>query len=337
MSFNNTFLRAARGEVTDYTPVWFMRQAGRSLPGYRELRKKYDVLTLTQTPDLAAQVSLEPINLLKVDAAILFADIMLLPIAMGIDVKIVESVGPVIDSPINTKADLAKLRPFEPPKVDFLAQTIKLLRNDLQVPLIGFAAAPFTLASYLIEGQPTRKWLKTKRFMFEQPEAWEALMTTLTDATIEYLKVQVAAGAQAIQIFDSWVGCLAAEDYRQAVLPHTQRIFKALGELDIPRLHFGTDTAAMLTDFANVEAEVIGLDWRIDFAAARTLLPHKVLQGNLDPVAVVAGPKVFQPRVDQMFAGMTEHRNHIFNLGHGVMPETNDQHLRELVEYVHGK
>ena len=337
MSFNDTFLRAARGEVTEYTPVWFMRQAGRSLPGYRALRKKYDVLTLTQTPELAAQVSLEPIDLLGVDAAILFADIMLLPIAMGVQVKIVDNVGPVIDNPINSPADLAKLELFEPPKVEFLAETVRLLRNDLRVPLIGFAAAPFTLASYLIEGQPTRKWHKTKRFMLEQPEAWQKLMTILSEATIAYLKVQVAAGAQAVQLFDSWVGCLAASDYRRYVLPYTQRIFAGIAEAGVPRLHFGTDTSGMLADFGSVDAEVIGLDWRIDLGNARQQLPEKVLQGNLDPVVVLAGREIIQRRVDEMLTSLGNRDKYIFNLGHGVLPETNDQDLKFLVEYVHGK
>lgn len=337
MSFNDTFLRAARGESTDYTPVWFMRQAGRSLPGYRELRKKYDVLTLTQTPELAAQVSLEPIDLLGVDAAILFADIMLLPIAMGVDVKIVDSVGPVIDDPINTPADLTKLLPFASPNIAFLAETIRILRGELKVPLIGFSAAPFTLASYLIEGQPTRKWLKTKRFMLEQPQAWDKLMTILSEATIQYLKVQIEAGAQAVQLFDSWVGCLAASDYRHYVQPYTQQILTGIADADVPRLHFGTDTSGMLADFGGVDAEVIGLDWRIDLGNARQQLPEKVLQGNLDPVAALAGQKVIRQKVDEMFTSLASREKYIFNLGHGVMPETNDRDLKFLVEYVHGK
>lgn len=335
--FNDTFLRAARGETTSYTPVWFMRQAGRSLPGYRALRQKYDVLTLTQTPELAAQVSLEPIELLDVDAAILFADIMLLPIAMGVEVKIVDSVGPVIDEPINTPADISKLQAFTPDKVEFLAETIRLLRNDLKAPLIGFSAAPFTLASYLLEGKPTRAWLKTKRFMYQEPRAWDALMTTLSEAIIAYLKVQITAGAQAVQLFDSWVGCVSASDYRQFVRPYTQRIFEALAAAGVPRLHFGTDTAGMLTDFGSVDAEVIGLDWRIDLHTARQQLPHKVLQGNLDPVAALGGRELLRRKVDEMFASLGSRDRYIFNLGHGVLPETRDQDLKFLVEYVHGK
>lgn len=334
---NDTFLRACRREATDYVPVWFMRQAGRSLPGYRKLREKYGVLELTNTPELAAQVSIEPVKLLDVDAAILFADIMLLPIAMGMDVRIVDAVGPMIDDPIETPADIAKLKPFEPQRIEFLRQTIKILRRELNVPVIGFAGAPFTLASYLIEGQPTRRWQKTKRFMFERPEAWDRLMNTLSDACIGYLKAQITAGAQAVQLFDSWVGTLSAADYRTYVLPYVQRIFTALGDTGVPRIHFGTDTGSMLEDFANVDAEVIGIDWRVDLSRARKLLPDKALQGNLDPVTLLANSDVIHSRVDGLFAELPDRRGWIFNLGHGVPPEADDKVIKELVAYVHGK
>ena len=221
----SNFLAACRGERVEQIPVWFMRQAGRSLPGYRKLRERYGVLELTQTPELAAQVSLEPIERLGVDAAILFADIMLLPIAMGVGVEIVEGVGPVIAKPIATKEDIANLELFSSEKIAYLQETIRLLRAQLTVPLIGFAGAPFTLASYLIEGRPTRDWLKTKRFMLEQPETWEQLMEILSSGIIEYLKTQITAGAEAVQLFDSWIGCLAPAQYRAQVLPHVQRIF----------------------------------------------------------------------------------------------------------------
>jgi len=335
--FNDTFLRACRGEATDYTPVWFMRQAGRSLPGYRKIREKYGVLELTQTPELAAQVSLEPIDLLGVDAAILFADIMLLPMAMGVDVRIVDAVGPVIDQSINTPADVARLQAFTPDRIEYLQQTIKILRGELKVPLIGFAGAPFTLASYLIEGQPTRQWQKTKRFMFEEPEAWDQLMSVLSDGVIGYLQTQVSAGAQALQIFDSWIGALSAADYRRYVLPHMQRIFSSLKATGVPRIHFGTDTAGMLEDFGSVEAEVIGLDWRMDLGRARQLLPGKALQGNLDPITLLAGQDVIERRVDELFASMQDRRGWIFNLGHGMPPEADDTKVKQLVEYVHGK
>lgn len=334
---NDSFLKACYGEPTDHIPVWFMRQAGRSLPGYREIRKKYDVLTLTQTPELAAKVSLEPIERLGVDAAILFADIMLLPIAMGSEVKIVDSVGPIVSNPITNKTDITKLRPFEPSNVAYLQETIKLLRRELKVPLIGFSGAPFTLASYLIEGEPTRRWLKTKRFMFEQPESWNLLMSTLSDAIVEYLSVQVDAGAQAVQLFDSWVGCLAPDDYRQYVLPHMQKIFAELKDKNVPRIHFGTDTAGLLESFADVDCEVVGLDWRVNLTKVRPSLGGKSVQGNLDPVVLLADQATIHAKVDQLIDSLDDRNGFIFNFGHGVLPETDDTKLRELVEYIHAK
>ena len=335
---NDTFLKACRGEKTDYTPVWFMRQAGRSLPGYRELRKKYGVLELTQTPELAAQVSMEPVTRLGVDAAILFADIMLLPLALGVDLKIVDSVGPIIANPIHTPKDIDLIEAFDPAKVAYLQQTIKILRTELHVPLIGFGAAPFTLASYLIEGEPTRKWQKTKRFMFEETTAWNKLMEKLTTATIGYLQAQIDAGAQAIQLFDSWVGCLSAADYRIYVLPHVQRIFSALNGQGIPRIHFGTDTAGMLRDFSNVDAEVIGLDWRVDLQNAVAEIGGRAMQGNLDPIVLLSDWSTIQAKVDAILGSVPDpKKGYIFNLGHGVQPETDDRVVKKLVDYIHAK
>lgn len=335
--FNDLFLKACRSEPTERTPVWFMRQAGRSLPGYRALREKYDVLTLARTPELAAQVSMEPIGLLGVDAAILFADIMLLPLAMGVDLHIVDAVGPVIEKPIAAAKDIDALAPFDPARIAYLADTIKILRGELAVPLIGFSGAPFTLASYLIEGKPTRQWIKTKRFMMEQPEAWARLMEKLSTAIVAYLSVQIDAGAQAIQLFDSWVGCLSPSDYRAYVLPYVRRIFWALADKKVPRIHFGTDTGAMLHDFADVDCEVIGLDWRVDIAQAKNSIGGKAVQGNLDPVVLLGDEKIIKGNVDRIFASLPSRNGFIFNLGHGVLPETNDTTLKKLVEYVHGK
>lgn len=334
---NDLFLRACRGERTEKTPVWFMRQAGRSLPGYRKLRERYGVLELTQTPELAAQVSLEPVTLLGVDAAILFADIMLLPIAMGIDVKIVESVGPVIDNPIVNPEDVSRLQVFDASRIEFLQQTIKILRGELKIPLIGFAGAPFTIASYLIEGKPTRDWHKTKRFMREHPEAWMQLMDTLAVATVGYLRAQVEAGAQALQLFDSWVGCLSPSDYRAYVLPHVQKIFNGLTDLAVPRIHFGTHTAGLLTDFANVECEVVGVDWRISLAEAKNIVGAKSLQGNLDPTVLLAPWTAVQTEVDRIMSEIDPKQGYIFNLGHGVLPQTDDTQIKKLVDYVHTK
>lgn len=336
-AFNDSFLKACRSEPTDHTPVWFMRQAGRSLPGYRALREKYDVLTLARTPELAAQVSTEPVGLLGVDAAILFADIMLLPLALGVDLKIVDSVGPVIDRPIASLEDVEALPPLDPARIEYLAQTIRILRGGLAVPVIGFSGAPFTLASYLIEGRPTRQWIKTKLFMLEQPEAWAALMAKLSDGIVAYLSVQVAAGVQAVQLFDSWVGCLAPSDYRAYVLPHVQRIFSSLAARNVPRIHFGTDTGAMLRDFSSVDCEVIGLDWRVDIAQAKAQVGAKAIQGNLDPAVLLGDERTVRQNVDRMFGALPSRNGFIFNLGHGVLPETDDRTLKRLVDYVHGK
>ncbi|TSC69067.1 MAG: uroporphyrinogen decarboxylase [Parcubacteria group bacterium Gr01-1014_56] len=334
---DSIFLKACRGERVERIPVWFMRQAGRSLPGYRKLRETHDVLSLTQTPELAAEVSMEPVELLGVDAAILFADIMLLPIAMGVDVKIVERVGPVIDDPIDTPDKVLRLQAFAPNQIDYLQETIRILRNKLSVPLIGFSGAPFTLASYLIEGEPSRTWLKTKRFMLEHPESWEQLMSTLSEGIIEYLRTQIRAGAQAVQIFDSWVGALSPKQYRAQVLPHMQHIFASLKNEKVPRLHFGTNTAGILDDFSNVDCEVIGVDWRVSLGEVKKRIGSKSLQGNLDPAVLLAPWETLTQTVDHMLAEINPKKGYIFNLGHGMPPQADNAVVKKLVEYVHSK
>jgi uroporphyrinogen decarboxylase len=334
---DSVFLKACRGEVVERTPVWFMRQAGRSLPGYKKMRETHDVLALTQTPDLAAQVSLEPVELLGVDAAILFADIMLLPIAMGIGVKLVEGIGPVIDEPLDTPEKILQLTRFSPENIAYLQETIALLRTKLSVPLIGFSGAPFTLASYLIEGKPSRTWLKTKRFMLEYPEAWDTLMSLLSDGVVEYLRMQIRSGVQAVQLFDSWVGCLSPMQYRSFVLPHVQRIFASLKDENVPRLHFGTDTAGILSDFSNVDCEVIGVDWRMSLGAAKKQIGSKSLQGNLDPAVLLAPWETVTQTVDALLADINPKQGYIFNLGHGMLAEADDAVVKKLVEYVHAK
>jgi uroporphyrinogen decarboxylase len=333
---NDLFLRACRGERVERIPVWFMRQAGRSLPQYQELRKTYDVLTLTQTPALAAQVALEAVTYLGVDAAILFADIMLLPIAMGVGVRI-ESSGPVIDEPIDTPEKIARLEVFLPEKVQFLQETIKILREKLEVPLIGFSGAPFTLASYLIEGKPTRTWVKTKHFMLKHPDAWHELMSILSEAIIAYLKTQIAAGVQAVQLFDSWVGCLSPEQYEQYVLPHVQHIFTALKDQGVPRLHFATSSAGILDLFSNVDCEVIGVDWRISLKDATSHIGTKAIQGNLDPVALFGPWDVVKKTVDTMLSSIDSKKGYIFNLGHAMMLDADDAVVKKLIDYVHSK
>jgi uroporphyrinogen decarboxylase len=338
MNMNDSnFIKACRGEVVDQIPVWFMRQAGRSLPGYRKLRETYGVLELTNTSELAAQVSMEPIELLGVDAAILFADIMLLPIALGVNVKIVDSVGPIIDEPIDTPDKINRLQPFTPDKIAFLAETIRILRAELRVPVIGFSGAPFTLASYLIEGKPSRTWQKTKRFMLEEPEAWHRLMSILADATVQYLQVQIRAGANAVQLFDSWVGCLSPQQYRTYVQPHVRHIFASLKSADVPRLHFATNTAGMLTEFADVDCDVVGVDWRMSLTYARERIGSKTLQGNLDPAMVLTPWNEISKTIDSMVSEIDAKKGYIFNLGHGVLPESDDAVLRKIVSYVHEK
>ena len=331
------FLKACRGEAVERIPVWFMRQAGRSLPGYRAMREKYSVLEVTQNPELAAQVSIEPVNLLGVDAAILFADIMLLPIAMGIKLQIVDSVGPVIDKAFDDTEDIARLLPFEKQNVGFLAETIEQITSHVSVPVIGFSGAPFTLASYLIEGKPSRTWQKTKRFMLENPEGWHTLMATLSDAIIEYLKVQIEAGASAVQLFDSWVGCLSPAQYEIFVLPHVAHIFNGLQDQQVPRLHFGTNTAGILDLFSSVDCEVIGVDWRVRLKSAQKIIGNKSLQGNLDPAVLLGSWETLKKTVDLQLTEIDSKKGYIFNLGHGMPPEANDAMIRRLVEYVHTK
>ena len=318
-------------------PVWFMRQAGRSLPGYRKLRAKHSLLKLVQSPELAAQVSMEPIELLGVDAAILFADIMLLPIAMGIEVRMVDGIGPVIDAPIDRAEKVSQLEPFDAERVEYLNETIRILRSKLSVPLIGFSGAPFTLASYLIEGKSSRSWTKTRRFMTEHPESWKKLMSALSVGIIKYLEMQISAGAQAVQLFDSWVGCLSPEEYRTYVLPHVQRIFTALKKTGVPRLHFGTHTAGILDDFANVDCEVIGVDWRVSLSEAKRRIGRKSIQGNLDPAMLLAPWTTLKSTVDGMLDEVNSKKGYIFNLGHGMLPEVDHAVVRRLVEYVHSK
>jgi uroporphyrinogen decarboxylase len=334
---NDLFLRATKGEKVERTPVWFMRQAGRSLPGYRKLREKYGVLELTQNSELAAQVSIEPIELLGVDASILFADIMLLPMAMGVKLEIVENVGPVLSKAIDTPQDIRELGDFDPKDVEFLQQTIRILRERLEVPVIGFSGAPFTLASYLIEGRPSRTWLKTKAFMLSHPKEWDRLMTLLSRGVVEYLRAQVAAGAQAVQVFDSWVGALSPAQYREQVLPHMRRIFASLKGSKVPRIHFGTNTAGIFSDFSSVDAEVIGVDWRLSLKEAKKIAGKKALQGNLDPAVLLAPWKTITKTVDAAFAEINPKRGYIFNLGHGMPPEADDAVVRKLVQYVHSK
>ncbi len=330
------FLRAARGVPVDTTPVWFMRQAGRALPEYRAVRERATLLEITRDPGLCAEVTLQPVRRLGVDAAILFADITTPLAGLGVEFEIREGVGPVIEHPIRTLADVRALREFEPSfAVAPLLEAIRLIRRESPVPLIGFAGAPFTLACYLVEGGPSRDFLRTRRLMHADPETWAALLHVLTEATIRYLAAQVAAGAEAVQVFDSWVGGLSPLDYERRLLPWYRRLFDAVGKLGVPSIHFGTGTAGLLRLQASAGGDVIGLDWRISLADGRRLVGDRGVQGNLDPTLLL-GPWEGVVESARWILGQNGGRpGHVFNLGHGVLPGTNPDHLARLVDLVH--
>jgi uroporphyrinogen decarboxylase len=335
---NTTFLDACFQKKTSYTPVWYMRQAGRYLPQYKKLKAHRNILDIVRIPELAAQISIQPVDILNVDAAVLYADIMIPLLGIGVDLGIIESIGPVINKPLTSLKDVKTFRNLEPEQdIPYLLETIKILRNELKVPLIGFSAAPFTLASYLIEGRPSRDFVKTKTFMNTQPEAWETLMEKLSNIIIIYLRSQVTAGIQAIQIFDSWVGCLSEEDYVQFVLPYSKKIFTNLKSFnDIPLIHFGTNTAGMLKAFSSVDCDVVSIDWRMPLAKAWKEIGYKkAVQGNLDPAILAGDFSIIKNRVDYLFDSLPKREGYIFNLGHGVLPMTPVENIKKLTEYVH--
>ncbi|MBW8059671.1 MAG: uroporphyrinogen decarboxylase [Solirubrobacterales bacterium] len=329
-------LRAYRGEAVERVPVWFMRQAGRSLPEYRAIRKRADLLEICRTPDLAAEVTLLPIRRLGVDAAILFSDITLPLAAAGIDLEIVAGVGPVIADPIRSAADLGRLRPFDPAAdAPYVAEAVRLAVAELDVPLIGFAGGPFTLASYLIEGGPSKAHTHTRRLMYGEPLLWRRLLEALAEIAVASLRAQVAAGAQAVQVFESWAGALSPDSYREFVLPAAQRIFSGIADLGVPRVHFGVGTGELLPLMATAGADVVGVDWRLPLGVARKRLGGEIpVQGNLDPAICLAPWEVVAQHVDTVLDGGGG-RGHVFNLGHGVAPETDPDILRRVVERVH--
>jgi uroporphyrinogen decarboxylase len=332
------FLAACRREPTPYTPIWLMRQAGRYLPEYRALRARHGFLELCKTPAAACEVTLMPVERLGVDAAILFADILLPLEPLGVGLEYTAGDGPHIPRPVRAAGDVERLRPVAvEDALGFVFETVRLARRSLdgRVPLIGFAGAPFTLASYLIEGGASRDFLLTKRFMRDEPAAWDRLMTRLADVTGDYLAGQIRAGAQAVQVFDSWVGALAPADYRDVVMPHTRRALERLPR-ETPVIHFGTGTAGLLEAMREAGGDVIGLDWRVDIAAAWQRLGADVaVQGNLDP-AVLLGPVAGIRRAARQILDQVAGRpGHIFNLGHGVHQETPVDHARALVDMVH--
>ncbi|MBI3636909.1 MAG: uroporphyrinogen decarboxylase [Candidatus Rokubacteria bacterium] len=332
------FLRAARREPVPYTPIWLMRQAGRYLPEYRAMRERHAFLELCKNPEAAAEVTLQPVDRLGVDAAILFADILLIVEPLGVGLEFARGEGPLIHRPVRSDADAAKLGPIDVASaVGFVFETARLVTQALagRVPLIGFAGAPFTVASYLVEGGPSRDYLYTKRLMYGSPRGWHHLMDVLADATARYLNGQIEAGAQAVQLFDSWVGVLGPGDYRTFVLPHVQRLIKALAP-GVPVIHFGTGTAALLPLMREAGGDVIGLDWRVDLDAAWSAVGHDVaVQGNLDPAVLLAAPPYIKERAADVLRRAGGRPGHVFNLGHGVHQETPVDHVRALVDFVH--
>jgi len=333
---NDRFVRACRGEPVDATPVWFMRQAGRSLSAYRALREQYGILELAKTPELCAEITLMPVRELGVDAAVLFADIMLPLEPMGVGLRIEPEVGPIIDRPIRSAADIAALRPFDPAAVSFTLEAIRLVRRELdgKAGVIGFSGAPFTLACYLIEGRPSRDFAIAKAFMYREPAAWHDLMERLAAMVVVYLQAQIGAGADVVQLFDSWVGGLGPADYQRYVQPHVRRIFAALQ--GVPTIHFGTGTAALIELLAEAGGDVIGLDHRLSLAEAWKRVGHdRGIQGNLDAARLLAGWEATRDGAQVVLDEAAGRSGHIFNLGHGVLPQTDPELLHRLVDYVH--
>jgi len=333
-------LAACRRQPADATPVWFMRQAGRSLADYRALREHYPIMTLAKTPELSSQITLMPVKELGVDGAVLFADIMLPLEPMGVSLEIQPDLGPVIHAPIRDLAAVERLRPLDPAAgVPFVLETIRLLKSELadgRAAIIGFCGAPFTLACYLIEGRPSRDYARAKTLMLREPAIWSALMDRLTDGMIRYLQAQVAAGADVIQVFDSWVGALAPADYERSVLPWMRRIFDALRPLGTPTIHFGTGNAALLEAMASAGSDLMSVDWRVRLDTAWERIGFdQGIQGNLDPIRALAGWEVTRAGMRDVLASAGGRPGHVFNLGHGVMPETDPDVLRRLVDAVH--
>ena len=335
--FNDTFLKAARGEATDYIPAWYMRQAGRSQPEYRKIKEKYSLFEITHQPELCAYVTRLPVEQYGVDAAILYKDIMSPLPAIGVDVEIKSGIGPVIDNTITSIKDVEKLGEITPEEdVPYVLETIKLLTEEqLSVPLIGFAGAPFTLASYMIEGGPSRNYHKTKAFMYSEPKAWYALMDKLADMTIIYLKAQVKAGAKALQIFDSWVGTMNVEDYRLYIKPTMERIFASLREENVPLIMHGVGASHLAMEWHDLPLDVVGLDWRLPIEQARQMGITKTVQGNLDPAILLSSWDVIEERAKEILDQGMAQPGYIFNLGHGVFPEVNPDTLKRLTELIH--
>jgi uroporphyrinogen decarboxylase len=334
---DSPFTRACRREPVPHTPVWFMRQAGRSLPEYREIRAGITMLDSFRRPELVCEITLQPVRRHGVDAAVLYSDIVAPLAAAGVDLDIVPGTGPVIAEPVRTLAEVERIRPITLADVSFVDEAVRLAVAELgSTPLIGFAGAPFTLASYLVEGGPSRTHARTKALMYGAPDVWHALCARLAEITLEFLRVQVAAGVSAVQLFDSWAGVLSAADYRRYVLPHSIAVLSGLAGAGVPRIHFGVGTAELLGTMGEAGADVVGVDWRTPLDAATVRVgPDRALQGNLDPCVLFAPWPVIESEVRRVLAEGAAAPGHIFNLGHGVLPETDPEVLTRVVELIH--
>jgi len=336
-TYDSPFMKACRREAVPHTPVWFMRQAGRSLPEYLKVREGTAMLESCMRPDLVTEITLQPVRRHNVDAAIYFSDIVVPLKAIGIDLDIKPGVGPVVENPIRTRADLARLRDLTPEDVHYVTEAMGMLTAELgSTPLIGFAGAPFTLASYLVEGGPSRNHEHTKALMYGDPQLWADLLDRLAEITGAFLKVQIEAGASAVQLFDSWVGALSPADYRRSVMPASAKVFDAIASYGVPRIHFGVGTGELLGLMGEAGADVVGADWRVPVdEAARRVGPGKAIQGNLDPAVLFSTREAVETKTDEVLAAAKGLEGHIFNLGHGVLPTTDPDALTRLVEYVH--
>jgi uroporphyrinogen decarboxylase len=334
---DSAFLKACRRQPVPHTPVWFMRQAGRSLPEYRKVRAGTAMLEACRTPELVTEITMQPVRRYGVDAAILFSDIVVPLKAIGVDLDIKPGVGPVIARPIRTAADLDQLRPLDVSDVGFITEAIGQLTAELgATPLIGFAGAPFTLASYLVEGGPSRNHENTKALMYGAPDVWDDLMSRLAGIQATWLRIQIAAGASAIQLFDSWVGALPADDYARHVLPHSAAVLGALEDTGVPRIHFGVGTGELLALMGQAGADVVGVDFRVPLDdATRRVGPDRALQGNLDPALLFAPWEAVAARTRSTLEAGRAAPGHVFNLGHGVIPETDPDMLARVVDLVH--
>lgn len=338
MEMNDRFLRACRRETVDTTPVWFMRQAGRYMAEYRLIREKYSLIEICQHPEIAAEVTMQPVRALGVDAAILFADILLPVIPLGLGLEFAKGEGPVIASPVRTLEDVRSMKPFDPEAdLGYVMEAIRILRGTLgDVPLIGFCGAPFTVASYIIEGGASREFLKTKTMMYSVPEVFHRLMKKLSGVLSDYLVAQIRAGAQAVQVFDSWVGALSPQDYETFVLPYSQRVLTAASAMNVPVIHFGTNTTTLLPLMKRAGGSVLGLDWRLPLDDGWKIIGHdRAVQGNLDPALLFAPLPEIKTRVHDTLRRAEGRPGHIFNLGHGILQNTPVDNVKAVVDMVH--